>query len=168
MTGPRPHCGPAASGEGGIPDPAALGSAAAAALVAGRPIRSVVVTLPDNPTGRLPRPATVRAVCQVAAAHGLIIICDEIYRDLVHDEAAPILSPAQVAPQRTVVTTGLSKSLALGGWRIGAARMPDGPLGNRLRPALLGAGSEIWSAPAAPVQQAAAPAFTEAAEITRR
>ena len=152
----------------GYRDPAALGSAAAAALVAGRPIRSVVVTLPDNPTGRLPRPATVRAVCQVAAAHGLIIICDEIYRDLVHDPAAPILSPAQVAPQRTVVTTGLSKSLALGGWRIGVARMPDGPLGDRLRGALLGAGSEIWSAPAAPVQQAAALAFTEPAEITER
>ena len=168
MIGIRPHFVPAVSGEGGIPDPAALGSAAAAALVAGRPIRSVVVTLPDNPTGRLPRPATVRAVCQVAAAHGLIIICDEIYRDLVHDPAAPILSPAQVAPQRTVVTTGLSKSLALGGWRIGVARMPDGPLGDRLRGALLAAGSEIWSAPAAPVQQAAALAFTEPAEITER
>ncbi len=168
MIGIRPHFVPVAAGEGGIPDPAALGSAAAAALVAGRPIRSVVVTLPDNPTGRLPRPATVRAVCQVAAAHGLIIICDEIYRDLVHDPAAPILSPAQVAPQRTVVTTGLSKNLALGGWRIGVARMPDGPLGDRLHAALLGAGSEIWSAPAAPVQQAAALAFTEPAEITER
>ena len=42
----------------------------------------------------------------------------------MHDPAAPLLSPAQVAPQRTVVTTGLSKSLALGGWRIGVARMP--------------------------------------------
>jgi aspartate aminotransferase len=168
IIGIRPHFVPAVAGEGGIPDPAALGTAAATALVAGRPIRSVVVTLPDNPTGRLPRPATVRAVCQVAAAHGLIIICDEIYRDLVHDPAAPILSPAQVAPQRTVVTTGLSKSLALGGWRIGVARMPDGPLGDRLRGALLGAGSEIWSAPAAPVQQAAALAFAEPAEITER
>jgi aspartate aminotransferase len=127
-----------------------------------------VVTLPDNPTGRLARPATIRALCQVAAAHRLIIISDEIYRDLVHDEAAPILSPAQVAPQHTVVTTGLSKSLALGGWRLGVARMPDGPLGDRLLRALLGAGSEIWSAPAAPIQQAAALAFTEPAEITER
>jgi aspartate aminotransferase len=56
----------------------------------------------------------------------------------------------------------------LGGWRIGAARMPDGPLGQRLRRALLGACSEIWSAPAAPVQQAAALAFTEPAEIAER
>ena len=135
-------------GEGGIPDPAALASAAAAALAAGRRIRSVVVTLPDNPTGRLPRPATVRALCEVAAAHELIIISDEIYRDLVHDPATPVLSPAQVAPERTVVTTGLSKSLALGGWRIGVARMPDGPLGERLRGALLG--SAVRSGPRPP------------------
>jgi aspartate aminotransferase len=148
-----------------MPDPAALAVAAAAA---GRPIRSVVVTLPDNPTGRLPRPATVWALCQVAAAHRLVIISDEICRDLIHDEAAPVLSPAQVAPRHTVVTTGLSKSLALGGWRIGVARMPDGSLSDRLRQALTGAGSEIWSAPAAPIQQAAALAFTEPAQITAR
>jgi aspartate aminotransferase len=80
-----------------------------------RPIRSVLVTLPDNPTGRLASPATVGALCEVAAAHELIIICDEIYHDLVHDPATPLLSPAQAAPDRTVITTGLSKSLALGG-----------------------------------------------------
>ena len=57
---------PTAVGEGGMPDPAALDAAATAAAAVGRPIRSVVVTLPDNPTGRLARPATVRAVCQVA------------------------------------------------------------------------------------------------------
>src|SRR5215472_7412031 len=46
--------------------------------------------------------------------------------------------------------------------------MPDGPLGDRLRQALLGVGTEIWSAPAAPVQHAAALAFTEPAQITAR
>ena len=168
IIGVRPHLVPAPPGEGGIPDPAGLAATATAAADAGQPIGSVVVTLPDNPTGRLPRPATVWALCQVAAAHQLVIISDEIYRDLVHDPATPVLSPAQLAPKHTVVTTGLSKNLALGGWRIGAARMPNGPLGDRLRRALLGAGSEIWSTPAAPIQQAAALAFTEPAEITER
>ena len=110
----------------------------------------------------------VAAFCEVAAACGLVIICDEIYRDLVHDPAAPFLSPAQVAPERTVITTGASKNLALGGWRIGVARMPAGPLGRRLRKALLGAGSEIWSAPSAPVQHAAALAFAEPPPICQR
>jgi aspartate aminotransferase len=168
LTGARAHFVPAAPGEGGICDPAALGAAVTAARAAGREIRSVVVTLPDNPTGRLARPATVRALSDVAAEHDLIIISDEIYRDLVHDPAAPLLSPAVVAPERTVVTTALSKSLALGGWRIGVARLPEGPLGDWLRGQLLGIGSEIWSAPAAPIQQAAALAFSEPAELSER
>jgi aspartate aminotransferase len=168
LIGARPQFVPAAPGEGGICDPAALGAAVRAARAAGRKIRSVVVTLPDNPTGRLPRPATVRALCDVAAEHDLIIISDEIYRDLVHDPAAPLLSPAAVAPERTVVTTALSKSLALGGWRIGAARLPEGPLGGWLQDQLLGIGSEIWSAPAAPIQRAAALAFSEPAELSER
>ncbi|HEX3922205.1 MAG TPA: aminotransferase class I/II-fold pyridoxal phosphate-dependent enzyme [Streptosporangiaceae bacterium] len=161
LAGARAHFVPAAPGEGGICDPEALAAAVTAARSAGRTIRSVVVTLPDNPTGRLPRPATVRALCAVAAEHDLIIISDEIYRDLVHDPATPVLSPAAVAPDRTVVTTALSKSLALGGWRIGVARLPEGPLGRWLRGQLVGIGSEIWSAPAAPIQQAAAVAFGE-------
>jgi aspartate aminotransferase len=168
ITGARPHFLPAAAGEGGIPDPAALAAAITPAAAGGRRIGSVVVTLGDNPTGRMPRPATIQALCQVADAHGLIIISDEIYRDLVHDPGTPVLSPAQVAPERTLITTGLSKNLALGGWRIGAARTPDGPLGRQLHQALLGAGSEIWSAPAAPVQHAAALAFTEPPPIRQR
>jgi aspartate aminotransferase len=67
-----------------------------------------------------------------------------------------------------VVTTGLSKNLALGGWRLGVARLPDGWLGRELRTRLLGIGSEIWSAPAGPVQQAAALAFSEPPAVTER
>jgi aspartate aminotransferase len=168
LIGTRPHFVPTPAGEGGIPDPDALAAAVHAAAAAGRPIRSVVVTLGDNPTGRMASPPTVAAFCEVADACGLVIICDEIYRDLVHDPAAPILSPAEAAPERTVITTGASKNLALGGWRIGVTRMPPGPLGARLRRALLGAGSEIWSAPAAPVQHAAALAFSEPPPICQR
>jgi aspartate aminotransferase len=159
---------PAAPGEGGICDPAALERAVVTAAAAGRAIRSVIVTLPDNPTGRLASPEAVRELCAVADRHDLIIISDEIYRDLVHDPGAPFLSPADVAPERTVVTTALSKSLALGGWRIGAARLPDGALGPTLTERLRGVASEIWSAPAVPVQYAAAVGFSEPPEISKR
>jgi aspartate aminotransferase len=70
--------------------------------------------------------------------------------------------------ERAVVTAGLSKNLALGGWRLGVARLPDGWLGRELRTRLLGIGSEIWSAPAGPVQQAAALAFSEPPAVTER
>jgi aspartate aminotransferase len=155
-------------GWGGVPDAEHLAAAVSAAREAGRQIRSVVVTLPDNPTGTLAGAPAIRALCSVAQAHDLIIISDEIYRDLVHDSEPAFTSPADIYPERTVVTTGLSKNLALGGWRLGVARLPDGWLGRELRGRLLGIGSEIWSAPAAPVQQAAALAFSEPPELAER
>ena len=149
-------------GSGGVPDAAKLARTVAVARASGRPVRAVIVTLPDNPTGTLACADAVRALCSVAERHGLIIISDEIYRDLVHDQVADITSPATISAERTVVTSGLSKNLALGGWRLGVARLPDGRLGRELRTRLLGIGSEVWSAPAGPVQQAAALAFARA------
>ena len=155
-------------GSGGVPDAGHLARAVTAARAAGHPIRSVVVTLPDNPTGLLAPAAAVRDLCSVAEAHDLVIVSDEIYRDLVHDPDAPFTSPAVISPERTVVTTGLSKNLALGGWRLGVARMPAGRFGRELRGRLLGIGSEIWSAPAGPVQRAAALAFGEPPVLAAR
>ena len=155
-------------GSGGVPDADQLARAVTAARAAGNPVRSVIVTLPDNPTGLLSPAAAVRDLCSVAEAHDLIIISDEIYRDLVHDPDAPFTSPAVISPERTVITTGLSKNLALGGWRLGVARLPAGGFGRDLRDRLLGIGSEIWSAAAAPVQRAAALAFSEPPEVAGR
>ncbi|MGH3928729.1 MAG: pyridoxal phosphate-dependent aminotransferase, partial [Pseudonocardiaceae bacterium] len=122
MLGLAQHHIPAPRGQGGIPDPGLLDHAATQARRDGWPITAVVVTLPDNPTGTVATPATVAALCQVAERHDLLIISDEIYRDLIYDPAAPFVSPAEIAGDRTVITTGLSKSLALGGWRIGVTR----------------------------------------------
>jgi aspartate aminotransferase len=155
-------------GSAGVPDAGLLARMVSAARAAGRQVRTVIVTLPDNPTGTLATPDAVRDLCAVAQKYDLIIISDEIYRDLIHDDGEPFLSPASLCPERTVVTTGLSKNLALGGWRIGVARLPDGRLGRELRGRLLGIGSEIWSAPAGPVQQAAALAFSEPPALTER
>ena len=53
----------------------------------------LVLTLPDNPTGTVASEALVREVCEIADAAGLLIVCDEIYRDLAHDPGA-FVSPA--------------------------------------------------------------------------
>jgi aspartate aminotransferase len=155
-------------GSGGVPDAGTLARTVTTARASGRPVRSVIVTLPDNPTGTRAPATAVRALCSVAERHGLIIISDEIYRDLVHDGVTDLTSPASISAERTVVTTGLSKNLALGGWRLGVARLPSGRLGRELRTRLLGIGSEVWSAPAGPVQQAAVLAFGEPAPLAER
>lgn len=166
LVGSRPILVPAPPGEGGAPDPDRVVSAVLHARSQGRTVRSLLVTLPDNPTGRLATPQTIRRLVEIARELDLVIISDEIYRDLLHDTALPYLSPADLAPERTVITTGLSKSLALGGWRIGVARLPNGAYD--LRGRLLAVASEIWSAPAAPVQDAAAYAFSEPVELIER
>lgn len=172
LAGVRPIMIPPPPGEGGVPDPDRVAAAVNAARAQGRAVASLLVTLPDNPTGRLARPETVRRLAALARELDLIIISDEIYRDLVHDPTAVYLSPAEVAPERTVITTGLSKSLALGGWRIGVARLPQpdsrAPHGSDLYRRLTAVASEIWSSPAAPVQHAAAYAFGEPAELVQR
>ena len=168
LAGARPHFVPTPPGEGGICDPASLVRVLEGARAAGRRIGAVLVTVPDNPTGRLGDPATVQDLADVAARYDLVVISDEIYRDLVFDSAAALASPVDFDPERTVVTTGLSKNLALGGWRIGVARVPDGPLGRTLHDQLIGIGSEIWSSASGPVQEAAAFAFGEPPELAER
>src|SRR5882757_4599395 len=55
MLGVRPHFVPVPPGEGGICDAAGLAATVTAAQQAGRRIGAVVLTLPDNPTGRVAR-----------------------------------------------------------------------------------------------------------------
>ena len=153
-------------GEGGVPEPEALRAAVLRARGAGRDPRSVVVTLPDNPTGAIAAPATIEKLAAVATELDLVIVSDEIYCDLVFDPADRAVSPARFAPDRTVVTTGLTKNLALGGWRTGVARLPEGRIGRGLRDRLLAVASQIWSTAPAPVQSAAAHAFEEPPEVT--
>ncbi|MFS0692803.1 pyridoxal phosphate-dependent aminotransferase [Streptomyces nitrosporeus] len=168
LAGARAVPVPTPPGEGGVPDPDALREAVAAARSGGRDPRSVVVTLPDNPTGTIASPRTVRRLARAARELGLVVISDEIYRDLVFDPADRIASPALYAPERTVITTGVTKNLALGGWRLGVARLPDSDTGRELHTRLLGVVSQIWSSTAAPVQEAAAYALEEPPEVTAR
>ena len=106
----------------------------------------------------------MQEVCAVAEEHGLLIVCDEIYRDLAYEPEA-LRSPASILPEHVFVTNGLSKSMALGGWRIGFCRLPQGPLGADAARALTGVASEVWSSLAAPMQHAATYVLDEPADV---
>jgi aspartate aminotransferase len=151
---------------GGVPEPAALREALQRAARASAAPGLLVLTLPDNPTGTFASAAVIAELVEIAQSHGLAIICDEIYRDLAHDPEA-LVSPAELAPELVFITNGLSKSMALGGWRIGFARLPDGSLGRDARAALGGLASEIWSSLAAPMQAVAAHVLDEPADVTQ-
>ncbi|UGQ10837.1 pyridoxal phosphate-dependent aminotransferase [Yinghuangia sp. ASG 101] len=147
-------------GGGGVPDPERVARTLGLARAAGREIRQVIVTLPDNPTGTIARPEIVESLGRVARENNLTVVSDEIYREVAHPGQS-VAFPALFAPERTVVTAGLSKSHALGGWRLGIARFPDSAHGRRLRAHVLGIASEVWSTAAVPVQRAAVLAYEE-------
>ncbi|HUA70411.1 MAG TPA: pyridoxal phosphate-dependent aminotransferase [Solirubrobacteraceae bacterium] len=154
----------AADGPGGVPDPTALEETLAAAARQGHRPGVIVLTLPDNPTGTVPDADHVHRTVEIAEAHGLSIVSDEIYRDLAHEPGA-VHSPAEYLPERTYVTSGLSKNMALGGWRIGFVRVPEGAAGRAAREAMVGLASEVWSSAPAPMQHVAGHVLNEPPEV---
>ena len=79
----------------------------------------VVCTSPSNPTGRTLTSEELRAMAQAVAESGsdAFVISDEIYRDLYYAGERPG-SISEFYP-RTVVISGLSKSMSMTGWRLG-------------------------------------------------
>lgn len=150
---------------GGVPDPALLEAAILEARAGGGNPGILVLTVPDNPTGTVADEGHVREVCRIAEEHGLAVISDEIYAQTVHSgRTAP--SATAYLESRTIVTTGLSKSMALGGWRIGFARVPRNEWGDRVLEDMIGVASEVWSSLAAPMQAVAAYVLAEPAAVT--
>lgn len=150
---------------GGVPDPGKLQHRLDEARRHGADPGILILTIPDNPTGTVAPAATVEAVCRIAAANGITIVSDEIYRDLAYD-ATSFCTPADFLPDRTFVTSGLSKSMALGGWRVGFARVPATDEGAAVRDELIGVASEVWSNMATPMQEAACWILSEPPEVS--
>ena len=80
--------------------------------------RLIVVNAPHNPTGSLPDAATYRAVAELAADAGAILLSDEVYRFLELDPADRLPAGADVGAHGVSIGV-MSKSFALAGLRIG-------------------------------------------------
>ncbi|MBF0780380.1 MULTISPECIES: pyridoxal phosphate-dependent aminotransferase [unclassified Granulicatella] len=82
----------------------------------------VVLTYPSNPTGVTYSTEELQAFAKVAEELGIIVISDEIYSELVYDQAHD--SIARYLPQQTILLNGASKTYAMTGWRIGFIAAP--------------------------------------------
>ncbi|WP_419729581.1 pyridoxal phosphate-dependent aminotransferase [Lichenicola sp.] len=87
----------------------------------------VILNFPNNPTGAICTEADLQALGEVLTRHPDVwILCDEIYEHLVFGDAAHA-SLARVVPSlrdRILTLSGVSKSYAMTGWRIGYAGGP--------------------------------------------
>ena len=84
-----------------------------------RRTKAVICISPSNPTGRALSKTDLQAIAEAMASSGsnAFIISDEIYRELYYTPERPP-SISEFYP-RTIVVSGLSKSMRMTGWRIG-------------------------------------------------
>ena len=92
---------------------------------------------PHNPTGTVFSRSDLLAIADVAERHGLVVVSDEIWSDLVLDGLAhvPFASLDHPAARRAVTLTAPSKTWNLAGLSCAAAILPDPALRSRFRPA---------------------------------
>jgi len=88
----------------------------------------LVFVSPSNPTGAVYPADEVAAVGRWAAEHGIWVVTDEIYQHLVYGDAVfsslPVVAPE--AADRTIVVSGVAKTYAMTGWRVGWSIAPLG------------------------------------------
>ncbi|MEO6942803.1 MAG: pyridoxal phosphate-dependent aminotransferase [Terrimesophilobacter sp.] len=81
----------------------------------------LVFVSPSNPTGAVYSPDQTAAIGQWALEHGIWVITDEIYQNLVYDgvKAVSIVEAVPELANQTVLVNGVAKSYAMTGWRLG-------------------------------------------------
>jgi len=109
--------------DGFLPDPDAIGRAITPRT------RWLVLNYPNNPTGAVCPASHLRAIAAVLRhAPQLWVMADDMYEHLIHDGSANA-TLASVAPDlgpQVLTLSGVSKTYAMTGWRVGFAGGPAG------------------------------------------
>lgn len=88
----------------------------------GSAVKAVILNYPNNPTGRSYSEEELKALAKVIEEHHIYAIVDEIYSSLMYDQ--PFHSLATLLPEQTILISGLSKSHAMTGYRLGYVAAP--------------------------------------------
>ncbi|WP_288572583.1 aminotransferase class I/II-fold pyridoxal phosphate-dependent enzyme [uncultured Weissella sp.] len=88
----------------------------------GPAVKMVVLNYPSNPTGITYSQAELDALADILRDKPIFALCDEIYSELNYDQ--PHASLTKTLREQTILITGVSKSHAMTGWRIGLLCAP--------------------------------------------
>ena len=108
---------------------------------------------PNNPSGQICD--NLEEIASIAEKYNLIILSDEIYSELTFKDNYQSIS--NFCPEKTIVSTGLSKWCGAGGWRLGYFLVPDSLI--EIKNMINVLASETFSAVSAPIQYAAIKAY---------
>ncbi|MBT1546344.1 pyridoxal phosphate-dependent aminotransferase [Curtobacterium aurantiacum] len=83
--------------------------------------KALLFCSPSNPTGAVYSAEQTRAIGEWALEHGIWVISDEIYQDLVYDGVrfTGILAEVPALADTTILVNGVAKTYAMTGWRVG-------------------------------------------------
>ena len=108
---------------------------------------------PNNPSGQICE--NLEEISEVAKKYDLMILSDEIYSELSFKDNYKSIS--NFCPEKTIISTGLSKWCGAGGWRLGYFIIPKNL--KSIKDSLNILASETFSAVSAPIQYAAIRAY---------
>ena len=86
--------------------------------------KAILIGYPNNPTGAVATRKAMQEIAEVAAAHDLVVISDELYDQLVYGVEHVCFPALPGMRSRTILLGGFSKNYAMTGWRIGFAAGP--------------------------------------------
>lgn len=85
----------------------------------------LVLPYPNNPTGAVMNRQQLEDIARIVENHDLIVVSDEIYWDLTYGVEYSAFASVPGMRERTVTISGLSKSYAMTGWRLGYIAAPS-------------------------------------------
>lgn len=111
------------------------------------------INSPNNPSGTVCE--NLEEIAKIAKKYKLVILSDEIYSRLTFDKK--YISIFNFYPERTIISTGMSKWCGAGGWRLGFFAIPKQL--KELKNSLKILCSESFTSVSAPIQYAAIKAY---------
>ena len=86
-------------------------------------VKAWVLVYPSNPTGVTYSRKDLEELAEVVKEAGIWVLCDEVYAELTYNGQHTSL--AEIIPDQVLLVSGLSKSHAMTGWRIGYLFGPE-------------------------------------------
>ncbi|MGQ4808207.1 Aspartate aminotransferase [Candidatus Entotheonellaceae bacterium PAL068K] len=87
--------------------------------------RLIILNSPQNPTGGILPPDDLQAIAEVAVQHGIPVLADEIYSQMLYDGTFQSIATYDGMLDLVIILDGFSKTYAMTGWRLGYGVMPE-------------------------------------------
>jgi aminotransferase len=86
--------------------------------------KAIVVNTPHNPTGKVFTREELTWIAELCEAFDALVITDEIYEHMVYEGEHISVASLPGMAERTITISGLSKTFAVTGWRLGYVIAP--------------------------------------------